>query len=96
MACREEGFIFGLGSKFVALHVHRFVCAFHSKYFSWSGYVLVESFRGTYGHIECDGTENSLAECDVGPVSFEAECRFVAVVTQCSNGMTNSRIMYCN
>ncbi|CAI7997925.1 hypothetical protein GBAR_LOCUS2277, partial [Geodia barretti] len=37
------------------------------------------------GHIECDGTENSLAECDIGPVSFEAECRFVAVVTQCSN-----------
>ena len=47
------------------------------------GYVEVAPVSG-YSSIDCQGTEATLDECDIGEVSHS--CSHVGVVEQCSNG----------
>ena len=58
---------------------------------SFKGYVQVEAYRYGYQQIECQGSENTLSECEIGDVSTN-ECNYVAVVTDCFNG--NNCIYY--
>ena len=44
----------------------------------------METYQGGYHHIECQGTEGALRECDIGDVTSD-ECSYVAVVSECSN-----------
>ena len=92
VVCREQGFSYGLGSKYwyPTYRVLYFIVAFFCP-----GYVLVQPLPAAYRHIECDGSENRLADCDIGPVSFQ-ECRYVGVVTQCSHGMKVASHTHCN
>ena len=70
------------------------VCYTHRQYqplqpLSPPGYIQFNTYNDDYGHIECDGSEESLAECEIGPVSSE-ECEYVGVVNRCSTGMRNT------
>ena len=53
-------------------------------------------YTGGYRHIECQGSETTLAECDIGLISHLQQCDYVAVVRQCSNGIIYSQYKLCN
>ena len=49
------------------------------------GYVKIEPYEHGYNHIECQGTEQALEECEIGEVTSQM-CDHVAV-SQCSYGI---------
>ena len=71
------------------------VCYTHGQYQTLQtlfppGYIrVINPYNDGYGHIECDGSEESLVDCVIGPVSSE-ECEYVGVVNRCSYGMRNT------